>query len=120
MEPTEPTGEATGEAFGRLADILERMWTDRGPAVTREHFKAPQFDGQGDVEYLIQHFQEVAEANEWGPGATLLHLRRALQDGATDCGKPASEAGIYTALGSRYGLSPREARARLSILRKEY
>ena len=108
-----------GDALGRLADILERMWTAPGP-MQREPFKAPQYNGHGDVEYFIQHYQEVALANQWGPGATLLHLRRALVDGATDCGKPATETGIYNALRSRYGLSPREARARLSTLRKDH
>ena len=110
--------EPAGDSLNRLADVLERLWAERGTA--REQFKAPQYDGRGDVEYFIQHFQEVAMANQWGTGATLLHLRRALIDGATACGKPTTEAGIYTALRSRYGLSPREARARLSTLRKDY
>ena len=56
MEPAEEPTEGT---LGRLVEILERLWTDRGPEANREQFKAPQFDGRGDVEYFIQHFQEV-------------------------------------------------------------
>jgi len=114
--------EPAGETFGRLADVLERLWNDRDrePRTSKEPYRAPQFDGQGDVEFFIQQFQEVAAANEWGARATVLHLRRALQEGATDCGKPSTEEGIYNALRNRYGLSPREARARLSTLKKEY
>ena len=63
--------------FGRLVDELRELRVDR-----RERFKPPQFDGEGDIDLFIQHFQEVAEANGWNGMATLLHLREALQGGA--------------------------------------
>ena len=83
-------------------------------------FKAPQYNGQGDVEYFISRFEEISDANGWGDAAALLHLREALKDNAEGCGRAPSVLAVYAALRARFGLSPREARARLSTLRKEY
>lgn len=38
---------------------------ERGPG--RDRFKTPTFGGVGDVEYFIRQFDEVVEANNWGP-----------------------------------------------------
>ena len=105
--------------LGRLTDILERMWDAPRPEA-RPHFKAPQYEGSGDIDYFIQQFQDVALANQWNQGATLLHLREALKEGARDCGRPGNIAGIYEALRARYGCSPREARTRLAGLKKDF
>ena len=86
----------------------------------RPHFKSPQFEGNGDLEYFIQQFDLVAEANDWDGPAAFLHLRNELKDKAQDCGKPNTRRGIYAALRARFGFSPREARARLAALRKDY
>ena len=51
--------------------------------------------------------------------ATLLHLREALQGGAREYGRPATTEEVFTALRSRYGLTPKEARSRLNGLKKE-
>ena len=56
------------DVVGRLVEAVGRM-----PA--RDQFKAPVFDGKGDVDYFIQKFQDVAEANQWGQAAIRLHLR---------------------------------------------
>lgn len=61
----------------------------------------------------------MAAANEWEDAAAYLHLREALKEGAQDCGRPQTLAGIFTALRARYGLSPREARTRLNGLRRD-
>lgn len=103
---------------GRLADILERMMTEPRPA--RTPFKTPQFEGTGDIEYFIQQFNSVAEANEWEPEAKFLHLREALREGARDCGRAGTIDGIFTALRARYGLSPKEARLQLNTLKKRF
>jgi hypothetical protein len=58
-------------------------------------------------------------ANEWRHGAAVLHLREALKDGAQDCGRAGDLHLIFNALRARYGLSSREARARLSNLKKD-
>lgn len=102
----------------RLADILERMMA--APRQARTPFKTPQFDGTGDVEYFINQFHSVAEANEWEQAAIFLHLREALKEGATNCGRAGDADGIFTALRARYGLSPKEARLRLNSLKKDY
>ena len=57
-------------AKARLAEaieaLVERQCREPGPALPV--FKAPQFDGDGDVEYYIQQFVDVAAANQWtGP-----------------------------------------------------
>ena len=83
-------------------------------------FRAPQYNGQGDVEYFVSRFEAVSDANDWGHAAALLHLREALKEDAEGCGKAATVPAVYAALRARFGLSPREARSRLSTLRKEY
>ena len=100
--------------FGQLINELRGLRVGR-----QEHFKPPSFDGEGDVDLFIQHFQEVAEANRWNGMATLLHLREALQGGAREYGRPATTEEVFTALRSRYGLTPKEARSRLNGLKKE-
>jgi len=102
----------------RLADALERIAAR--PAGPGQLFKAPQYDGKGDVEYFILRFEEVVEANDWEDAATLLHLREALKEGAQDCGRGATVPAIFATLRARYGLSPRAARTRLSTYRKEH
>lgn len=101
----------------RLAAVLERV-LGRTQASNREQFKAPEFDGKGDVQYFLRQFQDVAETNSWSERATLLHLRAALKGSAQDCGRAATVAGIQAALQARFGLTRREARSRLSTLRR--
>jgi len=104
----------TDGVVGRLTEALERMVSKQ-----KNSFRAPTYDGLGDVELFIQQFMDVVEANQWAPAAALLHLREALKEGARDCGRSQTIDGIFVALRARYGLSPREARARLNGLRKE-
>ena len=49
----------------------------------------------------------------------MLHLRDSLRESAEDCGRAATVQAIYAALRARFGLSPREARSRLGVLRKD-
>jgi hypothetical protein len=115
--PRAEVGLAEADLFDRLATVLERATAE--PRRAAPEFKAPTFDGKGDVEIFIAQFTEVAEANEWEGRAILLHLREALKDGAKDCGRSPYLDSIFTALRARFGLSPREARARLSGLRRD-
>ena len=73
--------EGQGQLLGRLTEVLERMWTapQRPQAAPAANFKTPQCDGQGDIEYFIQQFTDVSDANGWGAAAELLHLREALK-----------------------------------------
>ena len=50
----------------------------------------------------------------------MLHLRDSLRESAEDCGRAATVQAVYAALKARFGLSPREARYRLSVLRKDF
>jgi hypothetical protein len=101
----------------KLAEVLERLAVPRAPAPT---FKPPRFNGTGNVEIFIRQFTAVAEANQWSDDATLLHLQGALKDEARDCGGAEDVESIQEALRARYGLTAREARSRLTQLRKDY
>jgi hypothetical protein len=121
------------ETFQQMTDVLQRVWESQQaqqqiaaqppppvqPTRPLHQFKAPKFDGTSDVEYFIIQFLEVAEANDWQLAASLLHLREALKDGAKDCGRAGHIDGVFASLRARYGLSPREARLKISVLRKD-
>ena len=92
-----PVPGAAPDAMDRLADILERLVV-APRAAHREDYRTPQFTGEGYVEYLIQQFEDIADANHWDGEAAFLHLREALRDGARDCGQLVTTAGIYAAL----------------------
>ena len=110
--------EAQPEVLDRLADVLEGIHLNQRNQ-PRNQFKPPQFGGEGDVELFIRQFQEVAEANQWTRMATLLHLRESLTDKAQTCSRADQPEGIFAALRSRFGLTPREARTRLTGLRRD-
>ena len=58
------------DVLARLANALEAIGgRDRAPT-----YKAPKFHGLGDVEYFLDQFHEVAEANGWDDAGTLIHL----------------------------------------------
>ena len=109
--------EKQTDVLSRLTDLLERRW--RTPVERKHTFEPPSVNGEGDVELFVKQFSDVAVANDWTQPGTLLHLRTALRDGATDCGRASTAIGIFTALRARYGLSPREARARLVSLTRD-
>jgi hypothetical protein len=88
--------------------------------MNRREFKAPTFDGSGDVDYFIRQFAEVAEANEWAMPAAVIHLRASLTSRAADCGQAGTLDGIFTALRVRFGVTTREAKARLMSVKREY
>ena len=112
-------GRTDQDAMDRIAEVLERLSAPPRVEAPRETFKAPKFDGTGDVDYFITQFETVQAANEWSRAATFLHLRESLKDGAQDCGRPDSIEGILSALKARYGVSPREASTRLTTIRRD-
>jgi hypothetical protein len=85
----------------------------------RARFKAPEFDGNSDVELFIRHFTDVSQANNWNDAAALLHLRRSLVGKAVDCGAGNDVAAILAALRLRFGVTPSQARDQLKNLTKE-
>ena len=112
----ERTGAIEGDALGRLGEIIENLATRRDRQQT---FKAPIFDGHGDVELFIERFLEVSEANEWRDAAALLHLKQALQGDAQDYGRARTVLEVVESLRSRFGLTPKEARTCLSKLKRD-
>jgi hypothetical protein len=109
---------ADAAMLGRLTEVLEQLGQDRERPVHHDRFKAPHFDGNGEVDYFIQQFRDVAMANQWVEPAALLHLRQALKEGARDCGRAQSTLEVYATLRARYGLTEDEARGRLNTIRR--
>lgn len=107
------------EVLHRLTNVLEEMRTE-GRRPGPPQFKAPEFDGSGDVEYFIQQFEDVVMANEWRPLASILHLREVLKDAARECGKAGTVEGIFENLRVRFGMTVRGAQAQLSILKRDF
>ena len=89
-----------------------------GSVQRKELFKAPAYSGEGDVELFIKQFNDVAAANDWSEGQETLHLRTQLQGSAQNCGRGESKAEIVEDLRARFGLSCRQAKDRLSTLKR--
>ena len=103
----------------RLASALERLSSAQPSPARREVFKAPDFMGDGNVEGCIQQFKKVAMANEGSEMATLLHIRMHLKDDASECGSYSTLEKVLEALRAKYGLTIREARTRLTSLKRD-
>ena len=107
----------------RVTETLERTLANQQPAAPiiqyREVFKAPEYDGTGNVDYFVRQFNEVATANAWTAEARLIHLRAALRDAAKDCGQADTLPGVFASLQARFGISTREAKARLVSLKRD-
>ena len=72
------------DPVNRLAELLEGALQMNAP---RDRFKAPRYDGKGDVELFIAQFQEIAQANQWDVGTSLISLRLALEKDAVECSR---------------------------------
>ena len=124
-ESSDRMGEESGMArmIERLTETLERTLANQQPAAPiiqyREVFKAPEYDGTGNVDYFVRQFNEVATANAWTAEARLIHLRAALRDAAKDCGQADTLPGVFASLQARFGISTREAKARLVSLKRD-
>jgi hypothetical protein len=102
----------------RLHDILERVLVNQHPG-RRDSFKIPEYDGQTDICYFLRQFQDITTASDWNPAASLLQLREALRGKAQECGNADSVEGVFEALQAKFGLSVREARNKITLLRRE-
>ena len=103
----------------RLASALERLSSTQPSLAHREVFKAPDFTGEGNVEDFVQQFQKVAMDIEWSEMATLLHIRMHLKDDARECGNYATLEEAFEVFRVKYGLTVREARTRLTSLKRD-
>ncbi len=108
-------------AIDRLTEVLERVLAapQQPDRSSRDRFKTPTFDGKGDVVFFIRQFGDVAEANGWEPAAALIHLRAALTESATTSGQAETVEEIFNSLRARYGMTAREAKAKLATLRRD-
>lgn len=101
--------------IGRLANILEHALGNN----PRNAFKPPCYDGKGDVELFIGKFADVIQANNWDANTAHLNLRLSLEKEAQECARGDNVADIFGNLRARYGLSQRQARDKLVVVRKE-
>ena len=105
--------EAQGQfSFSEMAQVLAGMRP-------RDTFRAPTYNGEGDIELFLAQFDDVAVANHWGGQATLLHLRAHLEGSARACGVGRTRDRVEEALRARFGLSQRQAKDRLIHLRRD-
>ena len=103
----------------RLADLLTRLVNQPPPqAPQREVFEPPTFDGTSDAECFIRQFQDVSLANKWTDDAAPLHIRAKLKRDTRDCGRADTLQSVYTSLRACFGMTRREARARLAGLKR--
>ena len=111
--PTETDGPTTATTeLGMLAQLL-------GGLRARETFKPPRFDGVGDVELFLEQFSDVAEANQWTPAQSTLHMRSQLDGPARGCGRGRDMSEIATSLRSQFGTSVRQAKDCLLHLKRD-
>lgn len=90
-----------------------------GKLAHKPSFRAPTFNGEGEVELFLEQFADVAEANEWSERHTLLHLRSCLEGSAKQYGRSDTCGEIFEALRSRYGTSARQAKECLRNLKRD-
>lgn len=65
----------------KLVRALERL-TSSG----RRSFKALTFNGDGDAEFFVEQFEDVAVANDWPDREAFLHMHSSLQGTACTYG----------------------------------
>ena len=83
----------------------------------RPEIRPPRFSGEGDLKLFIKQFEDVAEANGWTPKQRTLHIRSQLTGDAQGCGHGDSYDEILEDLHARFGVSKRQARDRLAVLK---
>ena len=102
----------SSQDLGALVQLL-------GGLRTRDMFKPPRFDGDGDVELFLEQFHDVATANEWTPMQSTLHIRSQLDGPARGCGRGRDTEEIAASLRSQFGTSARKAKDCLLHLKRD-
>jgi hypothetical protein len=85
---------------------------------SKDKFKPPKYNGDSDVELFIDRFLDISDANDWRPRETIIHLKSCLEGAATDCSGGCDLEEIIGSLRSRFGLTAKQARVKLSQLQK--
>ena len=83
----------------------------------RSEIRPPTFNGEGDLTLFLKQFEDVADANGWTRVQRTLHLRSQLAGEAQGCGHGDSYQEIVDDLHARFGVSRRQARDRLAVLK---
>ena len=83
----------------------------------RTEIRPPSFSGEGDLTLFLKQFEGVADANGWTPKQHPLHIRSQLTGDAQGCGHGDSYCEIVDDLHARFGVSKRQARDRLAVLK---
>ena len=95
-----------------LSTVLELMKMVSKPE-ERHKLRVPEFNGKGDVDLFIEQFQEIATASRWSSTIKLIKLKEALTGPAREASRASDLEGVFLSLRKRFGLTQREARARL-------
>ena len=84
---------------------------------SRTEIRPPSFSGEGDLTLFLKQFEDVADANGWTPKQRTLHIRSQLTGDAQGCGHGDNYCEIVEDLHARFGVSKRQARDRLAVLK---
>jgi hypothetical protein len=101
------------------SDPMEELVERLSNLNTRSKFKAPKYTGDTDIELFITQFLDVADANNWRPRETTLHLRHSLEGKAAECGQGSDVEEILHDLRSRFGMTAKQARSKLVSIQKK-
>ena len=119
MATNTSAADSTATAIERMTEALQGLLL----RVPRQNHREEQvrlqpsvFNGNGDVELFIQQFEAVADISYWQADVALLKLRESLVEQAKECSRGETVAEVYNTLRLRYGITPREARAKLRDL----
>ena len=110
--------DVTNQRLDRRANILADF-ISRPCSAQIANFKVTSYDGSTDIECFTHQSQDVCVANRWDDGASLLHLRTKLKEGARDCRLGDTVEAVFYAFRSRDGMIRREAGAKFSRLKRE-
>ena len=99
-----------------LGDLVEPL--QRNTIQPRQHYKLPEYNGEGDIDLFLLQFNDVMAANQWTERDGLLHLRLSLTSKALECGRGESLEQITNNLIARFGTTTKQARDKLKYIRK--
>ena len=119
MATNTSAADSTATAIERMTEALQGLLLRVPRQNHREEqvrLQPPVFNGNGDVELFIQQFEAVADISYWQADVALLKLRESLVEQAKECSRGETVAEVYNTLRLRYGITPREARAKLRDL----
>ena len=107
VAPAAPAAVIPMEALLAITQALKLSNTGN-----RTEIRPPSCSGEGDLTLFLKQFKDIANANGWTPKQRTLHIRS--QQG---CGHGDSYCELVEDLLARFGVSKRQARDWLSVLK---